>query len=146
MASLSRHAVCFIASFILLFCFTDATETCDFESATYGPYLEDIVERVMIGLPQQSFSDCMKKCALRPWCKLLGYHRMALVCELHFNLTILDHIRAFGGNPNTMMYIRRENLNTHDREKCDKQCPYNSTSLLLTCDFTSETPEKCRTD
>ncbi|KAH3813365.1 hypothetical protein DPMN_141821 [Dreissena polymorpha] len=112
MPSLARHALCFIGCFLLLLCSTDATETCDFESATYGPYLEDIVERVMIGLPQQSFSDCVKKCALRPWCKLLGYHRMALVCELHFDLKILEHISAFGGNPKTMMYIRREDLKT----------------------------------
>ena len=74
----------------------------------YGPPLKQDVERMMV--PDTQLSACVELCALRPWCKVAGYHSKARICELYFETINIDESYCERDTCQSMMYLNREDF------------------------------------
>ncbi|KAH3715809.1 hypothetical protein DPMN_058522 [Dreissena polymorpha] len=57
--------------------------TLEYKSSWFGPPMGDNIPRVI--QVQKSLTECLNACALRPWCKVVGYHRYGM-CAIFFDI------------------------------------------------------------
>ncbi|KAH3776028.1 hypothetical protein DPMN_177439 [Dreissena polymorpha] len=94
-----RHAIC------MLSCLCQSAE---YSNIRFGPRQDESIERVM--LPNLSFKECLKQCVLRWSCKVMGYFRAALLCELHFISDFWDSLARNENGPRVMVYVQRSDI------------------------------------
>ncbi|KAH3808409.1 uncharacterized protein LOC127835425 [Dreissena polymorpha] len=89
-------------------------------------------------LPNLSFKKCLRQCALRSSCEVMGYFRAALLCELHFIRDFWDTLACNESGPRVMVYVQRSDILLKDAETC-KSCGILTSQTCGHC-VTNECP------
>ncbi|KAH3829463.1 hypothetical protein DPMN_131459 [Dreissena polymorpha] len=109
-----------------------AKEAPEYRNVRFGPRQDESIERVM--LPNLSFKKCLKQCALRASCEVMGYLRAALLCELHFIRDFWNTLACNENGPLVMAYVQRSDILLKDAETCKF------------CDISTQTCDHCVTN
>ena len=87
--------------------------TLEYTSSWHGAPLSENTPRFI--LFEKSLKECLNECALRPWCKVVGYHRYGF-CEIFFGKISSDEAKCSKDDclerDASMMFVEREALTT----------------------------------
>jgi len=110
-------------SICLVICITSSPSaeglTGESYTVTFGTLEDSDIEHT-IGTHGLSIHECVHECALRPWCKLLGYARLYQKCFAFPDSGPLLRERTRGNH--ALVFVSRNDIISKVYERCRRPC------------------------